>query len=295
MLPMNEHLKAAMDALLARDFVACMFDYDGTLIERGYRMPLPDYMPSLLQDVSRKAYMAICTARPFPAAFKHAHEILGEHFDDLKTKWIWICENGGAGYAYDADSGDFKEFYRIRWPEKVMEYREFQQIVTDLFEGHVHEIDFHDSVTILRPKNLPSLSVKEIAYSCETLEQMGLDLIKNYHLEDEIRLGNSSLGIIFYGVDADKDRGVYEFGTYLQRKDIEIAQPFREIICFGDQPVPHGNDEHFLSGRYGVPVNVGDVLIPRDSLISVIGEEGERLVGPLATSHLLRQLRFTTL
>lgn len=292
---MNERLKAAMDTILQREYVACMFDYDGTLIERGYRMPLPEYMPALLQETSRKAFMAICTARPFPAAFKHAHQILGEHFDELKTQWVWICENGGAGYAYDADSDDFKEFYRIRWPETTMPYVEFQQIVTKLFQGHVSEIDVHESVIILRPKDLSSLSVEEITYSCETLERMGLDLIKHYHLEDEIRLGNSSLGIIFYGVDADKDRGIYEFGTYLQRKGVETVQPFRNIICFGDRPVPHGNDEHFLSGRYGVPVNVGDTLLPQDHLISVIDKDGVRLVGPRATSYLLSQLRFSSL
>ena len=293
---MNDSLKSAMDALLTRDFAACMFDYDGTLIERGYRMPLPPYMPELLQNTSRKAYMAICTARPFPAAFKHAHEILGEHFDDLKTKWVWICENGGAGYAYDADSGDFKEFYRIGWPEKTMPYSEFQEIVKKHFHEHVQDIDVHDSVIILRPKNLSLLTVEEIISSCATLEQMGLDLIQHYHLEDEIRLANSSLGVIFHGVDADKDRGIFEFGNYLQKyKNADMFQPFREIICFGDQPVPHGNDEHFLSGRYGTPVNVGEVLIPRENLISVIDEKGERLIGPRATSYLLRQLRFTSL
>lgn len=289
---MYQPLQAAMNAVLEREFTACMFDYDGTLIERGYRMPLPEYMPQVLQETSRKAYMAICTARPFPAAFKHAHDILGEHFDDLKRRWVWICENGGAGYAYDADAGEFKEFYRVEWPSHIMPYLQFQDIAREAYRDHVHEIEFAQSVAIMRPKNLPTLSVKDIAYNCETLEQIGIDLLKRHHLEDDVRLGNSSLGIIFYGANADKDRGIYEFGKYLQRQVPTLSEPFRDIICFGDRPVRYGNDEFFLSGRYGTPVNVGDVVIPRSDLLSVIDEHGERLIGPRATSYLLERLHF---
>ncbi len=281
--------------LLDREFVACMFDYDGTLIERGYRMPLPEYMPGLLQETSRKAYMAICTARPFPAAFKHAHQILGDHFDALKSRWIWICENGGVGYAYNEDAQDFKEFYRICWPEDIIPLSRFSEIARKTFEGHVSEINVHESVIILRPHDLPTLRVDEIIFRCETLERMGLDLIESLGLEGKIRLGNSSLGVIFYSADADKDQGIYEFGRYLQREGLLVAEPFRDIICFGDRPGKYGNDEHFLSGRFGTPVSVGDEKDDHPQLHVVHDEQHVRLIGPRATAHLLERLQFKVL
>lgn len=282
-----------MSDIFERTYVASMFDYDGTLIERGYRMPLPDYMPALLREISQKSYMAICTARPFPAAFKHAHDILGDQFEDLKRKWVWICENGGAGYRYDEDAGDFKEFYRIAWPDAEVSYMHFQKLVTERFGDIVHEIDFHDSVTILRPKDLPILSTEAISESCRMLEKMGLEFLREYHFDEHIRLGNSNLGVIFYGKNADKDQGIFEFGTYLSSLGIPLSEPFYEIICFGDNPGPHGNDEHFLSGRYGTPVNVGDEISNRPNLFSVFDESGSRLIGPTATAYLLRRLHFS--
>lgn len=289
---MNESLTIAMNQILQKHYAACMFDYDGTLIELGYHMPVPEYIPSVLRATSQKAYMAICTARIFSQAFKHADEILGESFDELKTRWIWICENGAAGYAYDSKTERFEEFYRVPFPEKTMSYATFQSLVIDRFRDLTEEISIHDSVMILRPKNLPTLTVEEMLSICSTLERMGLDLIRQHHLENEIRLVNSGIGVIFCGVNADKDRGILEFGKYLQQKGLPLNEPFRDIICFGDRPVSHGNDEQFLSGRYGTCVNVGITLVPRDDLISVIDGDSKRLTGPRATSYLLRRLLF---
>ncbi len=281
--------------LLDREFVACMFDYDGTLIERGYRMPLPEYMPELLQETSRKTYTAICTARPFPAIFKHAHQILGDHFDELKRHWVWICEGGGVGYTYDEEAQDFKEFYRVPWPEDVIPLTRFSELVRSTFDGHVSEIDVHESVIILRPHHLSTLSVSEIISSCDVLQRMGVDLIEELGLQAKIRLGNSALGVIFCSADADKDRGIYEFGKYLESKGLAVTEPFRNIICFGDRPGKYGNDEHFLNGRYGTPVNVGDEKDDHALLYVVHDDTATRLIGPRATAHLLRQLHFKNL
>lgn len=280
---------------LQREFVACMFDYDGTLIERGYRIPLSNSMAETLQQITKSTHMALCTARPFPAAIKNARNILGDHYDELKDRWVWICENGGAGYVYDHASDDYVEFYRSYWPETTMPYVKFQEIVRERFRELTHEIDFHESVAILRPKNLPTLSLKEIEDSCARLELLGVELLHELNLHHEIHLGNSGLGIIFFGKHADKDRGVREFGNLLRSRGVAVDEPFREIICFGDNPGPYGNDEQFLSGRFGTPVNVGDAIYDRDTLICVLDDDGKRLSGPSATSHLLQQLSFKKL
>ncbi len=286
--------KKPLDDILQREFVACMFDYDGTLVERGYRIPLPSFMPELLQDISRRSFMAVCTARPFSAAFKHAHDMLGKHFDELKKKWVWICENGAVGYAYDQALDDFMPFYRVPWPEDVISLGRFSGAVHDAFDTHVSEIQVCEGVIILRPADLSTISLDQMSFRCETLERMGLDLIADLELEGKIRLGNSSLGIIFYGAEADKDRGALEFGKYLIEKGVTLHEPFRDIICFGDRAMKYGNDEYFLSGKFGTPVNVGEEVLDKPDLASVYDHSGDRLMGPRATSYLLRQLRFVT-
>lgn len=288
---MNHELQKRMEQTLKHHFVACMFDYDGTLVERGYHMPLPQYIPGVLQDVSRKAYMAICTARPFAGAFRDAHHMLGKHFDDLRSKWVWICENGGAGYRYDQSSGTYREFYRVPWPTGVMSKEQFVALVHETFDGIVAEIAVHESVVILRPQQV-NVPADEIARACQKLQEIGLQMLKDHGLEDEIRLGNSSLGIILFGTESDKNRGVAEFGKLLKGLGVYLSDDLREIILFGDRPVEHGNDAYFLNGRLGTPVSVGEDILERGDLISVIDERGERLMGPSATTFLLKKLLF---
>ncbi len=291
---MNKELQKRMNRALERQYVACMFDYDGTLVERGYHMPLPQYIPSVLQDTSRKAYMAICTARPFEGAFRDAHHMLGEHFDDLRSKWVWICENGGAGYLYDEESDTYKEFYRVAWPTNVMSKEKFIELVHVTFDHLVDQVDVQESVIILRPQQV-NVPAEDIAAACEQIQNIGLKMLKENGLDDEIRLGNSSLGVILYGVDSDKNRGVAEFGKLLVSRGVPLSDDLREIILFGDRPVRYGNDAYFLNGKLGRPVTVGEDIPERGDLISVIDENGERLMGPRATSYLLRQLSFKIL
>lgn len=288
---MTHELQKRMEAALKRRYSACMFDYDGTLVERGYHMPLPQYIPGVLQDVSQKAYMAICTARPFAGAFRDAHHMLGKHFDDLRSKWVWICENGGAGYRYDESTDTYREFYRVPWPTRVMSKERLVALVHATFDGIVAEIDINESVIILRPQQV-DVPADEIARACERLQEIGLRMLKDHGLEDEIRLGNSSLGVILFGVDGDKNRGVAEFGKLLMSRGVALSDDFREIILFGDRPVAHGNDAYFLNGKLGTPVSVGEDIETRGDLISVIDEQGERLVGPSATTFLLKKLLF---
>ena len=283
-----------MDRALESRYLACMFDYDGTLVERGYHMPLPQYIPSVLQDTSRKAYMAICTARPFEGAFRDAHHMLGEHFDDLRAKWVWICENGGAGYLYDEESGTYKEFYRVAWPTNVMSKEKFVALVHATFDHLVDQVDVQESVIILRPQQV-DVPAEDIAAACEQIQNIGLNMLKENGLYDEIRLGNSSLGVILYGVESDKNRGVAEFGKLLAAMGVALSDDLREIILFGDRPVRYGNDAYFLNGKLGRPVTVGEDIPEREDLISVIDENGERLMGPGATTYLLRKLSFKIL
>lgn len=287
-----------MEEILKQRYAACMFDFDGTLVERGVQIPMEASTIATLQEISEKSYMAICTARPFPGAFKHAAEILGTKYEELQKKWFWFCENGGVGYAYDEAHGEFRPFYRAVWPTNTMSRETFNQLVRDTFTELVSEIDIHESVIILRPELHIGMDPVVIEKKCEMLEQVCIRMLKDNGLEDEIRLGNSSLGIILYGVDADKDRAVQEFGAYLQKHNLvsekNLSEDLHEIIVFGDRPVGHGNDAFFLNGKFGTPVSVGENMPERSDLISVIDEKNERLIGPVATAHLLKKLQFIT-
>lgn len=277
---------------LTRSYVACMFDYDGTLVERGFSMPVPAYVPPVLRSVTQKAYMAVCSARPFENAVQHAQNLLGYDFESVRHRWLWFCENGGVGYAYNTDSEQYEEFYRVAWPTHIMPRDKFENLVTSLYEKEVQEIDFHESIIIVRPKNLETMSAEAVWEECDRLEVMGLKLLRDHGLEGEIRFGNSHLGVMFFNPTADKDRAVQEFGMYLKNHGVNIDEPYSEIACFGDQPGPHGNDEQFLSGRFGTPFTVGESISEKDALSSVCDSAGDVMYGPRATIYALENLSY---
>jgi len=281
-----------MELVLQRRFRACMFDFDGTLVERGYHMPVPTYIAEILRDVSRLVPMAICTTRPFRDAIRHAGELFGDTFDEVKSHWTWFCESGGCGYAYDEASDSYSELYRVPWPEKQLPRLHFEQLVREEFDGLVDGLSLHPSVIILRPKDYATMTGNQMADICHFLEKKGLALLKEHGLEDTIRLANSSLGVFFFSPEGDKNRGVIEFGNFLRSKGVALDEHLRDILLFGDRPMRHGNDEYFLNGLLGTPVSVGEDVPDRVDLISVIDDGGVRLTGPRAVEFLITRVRF---
>lgn len=289
---MNQDLRERMERVLERRFTACMFDFDGTLVERGYHMPVPAYISEVLQEVSRKVPMAVCTTRPFPDAIKHAKELFGAAFDEVKSNWSWFCESGSAGYVYRESTDSYEELYRVPWPQKTMSRLQFEEVVREAFASDVSGMSLHPSVIILRPKDYDGMNGDQMADVCHYLEKKGLALLKDHGLEDTIRLANSSLGVFFFNPEGDKNRGVAEYGAFLRSKGVALDEHLREILVFGDRPMRYGNDEYFLNGELGTAVNVGEHELARTDLISVIDDDGVRLMGPRAVEFLLRRVRF---
>ena len=291
---MHQDLREQMEKTLQHRYSACMFDFDGTLIERGYHMPVPTYISEILQKVSREVPMALCTTRPFADAIKHAHELFGVYFEEMKPRWTWFCESGSAGYSFDESTNSFVELYRVPWPQNLTDRTHFEMLIRETFPENLPTMTVHESVIILRPNGYERMSAEAMNEAASELQKKGLALLRDHGLDDVIRLGNSSLGVFFFCPEGDKNRGTLEFGKLLRSRGFDLGDELREIILFGDRPMPFGNDEHFLNGELGTPVNVGELQIDRNNLTSVIDDVGERLMGPRATEYLLRKLRFKT-
>lgn len=275
-------LLVAMNDVL---FSAAIFDYDGTLTERFYGSVPPPELRKILQDLSGKIPLAICSARILPQLLEKLQFLLGDRYLELRKHWTLFVENGGAGYSHNGS--DYTEFYRVQWPEKLFSRKKFDQLVNNFFMHKVDYISINPSCYIFRPFDYKKLNSDQLFERCNELEIEARKFLVQSGGDQFLQLGNSSMGIIFCLKDGDKDRGIMEFGKYLGMKT-----PYREILAVGDRPTDFGNDRAFLSGKFATPFTVGEIAEEVEDIKSVLDRNGKRLTGPFATAFLLKKLKF---
>lgn len=285
---------ARTEAMLARRYAGCIFDFDGTLVERQHGSELTGAMMATLVDVSTRGYIALCTARTYTMMEPKLADFFAR-YPAVRERLLIVGENGGAGYRFNRERGIYEPFYRVAWPRDVIAKDAFDQLVTQTYGEHIAGTFTDESVTIVRPTRYLERTPDDLAAECARLETIGLEMLAHHGLDGALRLGNSSLGIIFFSADGDKDRGVREFGGFLCERGYALSEDLREIVCFGDRPHRYGNDEYFLRGEVGTPVNVGDPYPDNGALFSAYDDRGARLMGPTATARILSRLRFLEL
>lgn len=281
---------ARMEKNLWREktFRAAMFDYDGTLTDLRHGSVPPVAVADALNDLTaRGVALGLCSGRPLPQALEKLQLVLREGFENNKKHWFICVENGGAGYAYDRDRGDFVEVYREKWPEELFSQKEFEAKARELFVDHSDYIFMHESCLIVRPLHYPTLDSAGLIAATDELEKIGAELLRETKTEDFLTLGNSGLGLVILLKSADKGRAAREFGKLLG-----LREPFSEIALFGDRPMKHGNDEGMLNGSIGTPFTVGFYDATCALPLPVLDDEGKRLTGPLATAFQLKRLKF---
>ncbi|MFA6549744.1 MAG: HAD-IIB family hydrolase [Candidatus Gracilibacteria bacterium] len=282
---------------IRQKFLAAMFDFDGTLTERTPRSPVPDSLKKTLENLSKTVLLALCTARPFKTALPKMETTFGEKF--AKMGWILIVENGCAGF--ELKKNKWVEFYRVKWPEKSINKAKLTRTIkTELkeFIGHNGEdFQYNESSLIMQPSyentdNSGNASNDEIARRCDVLEKGIKGILKKFAGANKIKVKNSKLGIIIIPKIADKDTGIEKFGEYLKKnRKMKFSAKYREIITVGDQPEKGGNDEMFLNGRIGTPFTAGEILKSKKYPFGVYKNK-KRLIGPSATEHLLKTVKF---
>lgn len=251
------------------NFKAAMFDFDGTVTEKGQFYPAHEVTDALVK-LSRRMPIAFCTGRQLESFERHGmaelmREISNEDKPAFLKNLFLFAENGSVGYFWDTDSDDFKEFYRVEWPENFVAREGLMKLLNEAVSeyGEVY-YNAHRVVIVMRTKlhGIPDRRVEDVYYLSdkifEATELVLEELSPNY--EEHLHVGNSGIGVIVCPADGDKDRGIREFGRYLsEERGVELSADLREIMVVGDRPLKSGNDFWFLKGAVGTPFTVGDL------------------------------------
>jgi HAD superfamily hydrolase (TIGR01484 family) len=282
------------------DFKAAMFDFDGTVTEKGVFYP-PQEMADTLAALSKKVPIAFCTGRQLESFEEHGLKILLEEIDVperqafLENLYL-MGENGAIGYFFNTNIDEFEEFYRAPWPDHFINREELKILLNkEIAEfGSIKPHHNHRVVIVMSTKNHGSeetdiegtyqLSSEIYEITCGILRRIDPEFEKYLHV------GNSGIGVLVGPADGDKDLGIKKFAEFLNESRMAKIDPkAREILVVGDRPQKGGNDEYLLNGVYGTPYTVGNYDESMKWLSPVLDENGERLLHFRGTIYLLKK------
>jgi hydroxymethylpyrimidine pyrophosphatase-like HAD family hydrolase len=281
--------------VLTQTFSGCLFDIDGTLTIRGEEY-IPAFAHETLAKLAMKMPVAVCTGR----SLHHSQEALMSVFTRAtdpkycQANWVMICENGGVGYYFDPTSNGYSELFRIQYPySDDIKIKIFNKLKSAL-EGKAGASIMNEISMSFKPLHHSSGTPEEVSAECNIIEEIMIDTLLMIDPKRALRAGNSGSGVDVYPYNGDKENGTIEFAKYLREKrGMNIGEFAGELIVVGDQPQPEGNDESFLSGKYGTPFTVGHLHPTNVDPLPVYDSPcGKILTGPEGTISLINQLTF---
>lgn len=295
MTDLETQRKLKFKEILTQNYVGCLFDIDGTLTVRGDEF-LPSFMLKPLAEMALQIPMGVCTARRLSHAYEKLKPIFEQSPDPLLTQsnWLLICENGGIGYVFNPLKKDYEEFFRVDFGyDQKTKIKIFEDIKTALKDKV--EISFYNEVSLVfRPHRCDDSDREALAKRSHELASLIKQILPKVDPKNVLRIGDSGIGVVVFCADGNKEHGTKIFAKYLQNKfGISFNPKLSEIVVVGDQPIPDGNDEFFLDGKFGTPFTVGE--IHQDNLLPlpVLTSDNKIIKGPAGTLTLLKQLQFT--
>lgn len=279
---------------------AAMFDFDGTVTEKGKYEP-PQTVVNALIDLSQKLPIGFCTGRQWESFEEHGLTELLREISPLKRlaflkNLFLFAENGAIGYEFDENEQEFREFYRIPWPEKFIAREELQKALGEAIKnyGQVYS-NAHRVVVVMRTilHDTEGRDVEEVYRLSDKIYKICLKFLKKYSADYEefVHVGNSGIGVIIGPANGDKDEGIRRFADRLkQKRGMGFSPELREILVAGDSPQLGGNDHYFLQGKIGTAFNVGEWNIKNPVLRPVINKNNKRLFNSKATLFLINNL-----
>jgi len=280
-------------------FKAAMFDFDGTVTEKGSISPSEE-MAKVLYGLAQKIPVAFCTGRQKTSFEEHGLKIILSNIEVSKRQKFLenlylISENGSIGYVFDTDTDEYKEFYKVEWPSNFVDRKWLMDKLAELTEdfGRVH-YNKHEVVVVIGSRyHDEDKDIKDVYETSNKIYDVTIKLLKEIspNYEDFVNVGNSGIGVVIVPKDGDKDRGILEFGKMLKEKrGIDFDASFSEILVVGDSAQPGGNDYNFLKGVYGTPYNVGDYVSDKKFPLNVYDKAGKKLLHAAATSYLIGKM-----
>jgi len=279
-------------------YKAAMFDFDGTITAKGVSIP-SQKMINTLVDLAQKMPIAFCTGRQVESFKKHGLENFLKKIDEKKKNiflenLFLMSENGSVGYRFDTKINDFKEIYKVAWPEKIVSREQYRKDLEKLIDGRgevlyqAHKVvvvvhtNIHDNLEI---EEVYELSKEVYGLICEYLKNINKDYAEYFHI------GNSGIGVLTIPANGDKDNGIKEFAKYLiTERGIEFEKDLRNILLVGDRPQKGGNDHYFLRGEWGSSYTVGTFIDGGEWPKGVFDEDGKRLMNDEGTIYLINQI-----
>lgn len=294
----NTEIQKQNKFALGQKFSAAMFDFDGTVTERGHYEP-PKEMVEALIELSDKMPIAFCTGRQLESFEKNGLSSLLEGMNKeaqrkFQKNLCLIAENGAVGYAYNTSTDSYEEFYRAEWPEEFIKKEELSAVLSHEIAHYGDMLDSGHRVVLVMRTNLydgDHTNVEAVSALSEQIYMVCKRVLTEFdpNYEKHLHVGNSGIGVLICPADNDKDEGVRRFGEYLKEKrGMTFNNQFTEILVVGDSPQEGGNDRYFLSGRYGTPFTVGDLNPELPRLQAVSDEDGNRIMNAKGTLHLVR-------
>jgi len=280
-------------------YKAAMFDFDGTITEKGQYYPSKEMVDTLVQ-LSQIMPIGFCTGRQLESFERHGLDEILQQIDPSKQEKFLenlylFAENGAVGYDFNIGQNKFEEFYRVSWPKQFIEREELKTRINEavIDYGDIYE-NAHRVVIVIRTKlhDVDNRDINEVYKLSEKIYEVSINTLKNISPDYEkyLHVGNSGIGVIIGPADGDKDHGIIEFARILkERRNFEFNDKLREIIVFGDSGHIGGNDHFFLKGEVGSAYSVGEFYNKNSYPKPVIDSNGKRLLHATGTMHFLNR------
>lgn len=269
---------------LKHPFKAVAFDVDGTLTHFS-RFVIPRELAQTLVQIPAHIPRAICTGRDIDFIHTQLEHICSHAEDPIteRTRWTIFAENGAKAYHWNRRKKDYETLFEVPWPspyDKAVMEAEIQKHLGRRIVVSVRDhtlVMRNPSWTYLFPKLTRLLSRHNHGRLDTLLKREGWD--KDFLIQD------SGIGNVLLSRESGK-------GHAMERWAKHLKIPLKDILVVGDQPKEGGNDEDFLSGKYGTPFTVGE-LTHKALPFPVHDQSGHRLKGPEGTQALLEQVKWS--
>jgi hydroxymethylpyrimidine pyrophosphatase-like HAD family hydrolase len=285
-------------------FKAAMFDYDGTLTEKGEWIIDSDLANRMGELLNAGFPIAVCTGRQvgsFAKRFGPTLRMIRENFGDEAAGRLYLLgENGSVGYEFSGKAGledkeeGWQMFFKADWPAEIPKEK-FEAGLVELLGDKV-EFLTHLVPIVLAPIGRMDMKIEDVYKASAEVYRIAHKYVEEFEVAgggsalDHLHLGDSGLGVLICPAKGDKDSAIRVFYEFLGLGEDEEC---RKIMVVGDSPHREGNDYYFLNGRYGTAFSVGTP--PEDGVqwpIVVRDDDGKTVMNSRGTLHLLNKLPF---
>ncbi len=288
--------KRNFEEAMGQTYAGCLFDIDGTLTVWGEEV-VPAYLQQPLADISMKVPMGVCTGRRLHHALEAIEPIFMKAANPTycQSNWLLFCDSGGIGYRFDAEKKEYVELYRIEQPYNTARREMIFYQLKKAVGKKASRCDINEISMAFVPYYTFDMGAARIMEQSRRVREIIEEQLPLVDPKGALRVADAGNGVNVFPLNGDKENGTMAFANYLRSfRGYVIGEDIKEIAVIGDQPIPKGNDEVFLNGKFGTPFTVGKPHPENVIPLPVFDNEGKNLEGPEAVAALISRMKFRT-